>query len=450
MEVNVLTLLLMIASMGLAKATIANWEGCGGRLERALDALRRDTTRRTRPEDDEPESGIIYQQVLRSAPLEMVVSRVSVKLPQDSRGRGGPWAQVERCVYEPSNNSLQTRLVFSDLTVSGRITLLPLDYRVALPAESCRMTLRLRRAGVDFYTSPIARGRGQMRIRTESSFLEPRFASIYAFGCRPTRGDKQIKRQDKWPPQPTLVNGHVAPNIVKNVVPAGNPTENYEEAEPREIPSTTTKDDVVDVERESRKARALFQTDPRPGIWRKSDWITRSSSVRQRREVADITPQDFALALAKKARALLMEDAESLTKDSASVMSAKRQVETGDSQGSIHKNGSDVGHGAATNLQNIEVKANYKRETTEIPIVEETLRPRELLLEEDLADDINLANADDFEGRAWHVREGVTREMEDVFLKGASQALTSYIERQLHPAIKETLMLSMGYTISYG
>lgn len=46
------------------------------------------------------------------------------------------------------------------------------------------MSLRLRRAGMDFYTSPIARGRGQMRIRTESSFLEPRFASIYAYGCR--------------------------------------------------------------------------------------------------------------------------------------------------------------------------------------------------------------------------------------------------------------------------
>ena len=61
------------------------------------------------------------------------------------------------------------------------------------------MTLRLRRAGIEFYTSPIARGRGTMRIRTESSFMEPRFASIYAYGCSPTRVDKQIKRQDKWP-----------------------------------------------------------------------------------------------------------------------------------------------------------------------------------------------------------------------------------------------------------
>lgn len=52
--------------------------------------------------------------------------------------------------------------------------------------------------------------------------------------------------------------------------------------------------------------------------------------------------------------------------------------------------------------------------------------------------------------RSWQSKEYITREMEDVFLQGASQALTRYIERQLHPAIKETLMLSMGYTISYG
>lgn len=50
----------------------------------------------------------------------------------------------------------------------------------------------------------------------------------------------------------------------------------------------------------------------------------------------------------------------------------------------------------------------------------------------------------------WQSKENVAREMEDVFLRGASEAITKYIERQLHPAIKETLMVSMGYTISYG
>lgn len=100
---------------------------------------------------------------------------------------------MERCLYEPSNNSIRTRVSFNELAVSGLVQLSahePSTARLSrarhlLPAESCRMSLRVRRAGMEFYTSPIARGRGQMRIRTESSFLEPRFASIYAYGCRP-------------------------------------------------------------------------------------------------------------------------------------------------------------------------------------------------------------------------------------------------------------------------
>ena len=104
------------------------------------------------------------------------------------------WAKVERCSYEPINNSIRTKVGFHELAVTGLVQLVAHDPstanartndRLLLPAESCRMSLRLRRAGMEFYTSPIARGRGQMRIRTESSFLEPRFASIYAYGCRP-------------------------------------------------------------------------------------------------------------------------------------------------------------------------------------------------------------------------------------------------------------------------
>lgn len=258
------------------------------------------------------------------------------------------------------------------------------------------MTLRLRRAGIDFFTSPIARGRGQMRIRTESSFLEPRFASIYAYGCRPTRGGKQIKRLDKWQSDKNLAAAQLTQDPVK--ITAEVPPEDYEAAEPR-LPVPATPENENENETESRKARALFKPDSRPGIWRESDWVTRS---RRRRDVADITPRDFAMALAKKARSLLNES----------------RVDTA------------------------ETKASYKRETTETPI--EAQRPRELLLEEDVIAD------EEYEPRGWHAGDGVTREMEDVFLRGASQALTSYIERQLHPAIKETLMLSMGYTISYG
>lgn len=42
------------------------------------------------------------------------------------------------------------------------------------------------------------------------------------------------------------------------------------------------------------------------------------------------------------------------------------------------------------------------------------------------------------------------RELESLFSKGAQGILTSYIQRMLQPAIKNTLMEGMGYTISYG
>lgn len=46
--------------------------------------------------------------------------------------------------------------------------------------------------------------------------------------------------------------------------------------------------------------------------------------------------------------------------------------------------------------------------------------------------------------------ELLSREMEDIFLKGIRSLLTNYMQKQLQPAIKETLMTNMGYTLSYG
>lgn len=44
----------------------------------------------------------------------------------------------------------------------------------------------------------------------------------------------------------------------------------------------------------------------------------------------------------------------------------------------------------------------------------------------------------------------ISREIEDIFLKGIRSLLTSYMQKQLQPAIKETLMTNMGYKVSYG
>lgn len=70
--------LFMLLSTGFVYADISNWDACSGRLERALDALHRDSTRRNKL--DEEKAGTLYQRELRSVPLEMFVSRITIKV----------------------------------------------------------------------------------------------------------------------------------------------------------------------------------------------------------------------------------------------------------------------------------------------------------------------------------------------------------------------------------
>ncbi|EZA61450.1 hypothetical protein X777_07783 [Ooceraea biroi] len=397
--------LFMLLSIGFAYADISNWDACSGRLERALDALHRDSSRKNKL--DEEEAGMLYQHELRSAPLEMSVSRMAVKLPDNTKESGHHWARVEHCVYEPERNSLRTRVVFNDLAVAGTVSLMPRNHRALIPAESCKMMLRLRRAGIDFLTSPIARGRGQMRIRTESSFLEPKFSSIYAYGCRPTRLDKQIKRQDKWPPYHSTNNNKVTPSLP--LLPENN---KYDAAEPRQLAGSIEEMDIL-IPNESRYPRYSHAPETDFGVWRKNSWITKPSS-RQRRSMtryrftrtAIITPQDFVDVLV---------NGRNSTKESANF--TKTPDPTDD-------------------LQHEDPPKNVSRAVRELTV-------------DDNRDNLFPIDSKDL-NKSWQSKEHITREMEDVFLQGASQALTRYIERQLHPAIKETLMLSMGYTISYG
>lgn len=73
------------------------------------------------------------------------------------------------------------------------------------------------------------------------------------------------------------------------------------------------------------------------------------------------------------------------------------------------------------------------------------------------------ADDDDYYSRnEWHqvesndpqqseeIASAFLRELESLFSKGAQGILTSYIQRMLQPAIKNTLMEGMGYRISYG
>ncbi|XP_018403697.1 PREDICTED: uncharacterized protein LOC108780473 [Cyphomyrmex costatus] len=333
----------------------------------------------------------------------MSVSRMAVKLSENTKETRGYWARVEQCVYDPDHNSLRTRIVFNDLSVSGMVSLMPRNHHALISAESCKMTLRLRRAGIDFLTNPITRGRGQMRIRTESSFLEPRFASIYAYDCRSTRIDKQIKRQDKWPSYHSSNVNKVTPTLSLAL------NDKYDAAEPRQLAGNADEIDIV-IPNENRHLHYSHIPETNFGVWKKNSWITKLSSHQKRstaryaRTAIVITPRNFTDTLINKRK------------------STARSVNF-------------------TKILNL--TDHFRNEDSSQHV------SRDLVVNDNY-DNLFSVDSEDPNRINWQSKEYITKEMEEVFLQGASQALTRYIERQLHPAIKETLMLSMGYTISYG
>ncbi|XP_047027264.1 uncharacterized protein LOC124635423 [Helicoverpa zea] len=307
-------------------------ERCSSRLESALDQMKR--RKRTQPKNlDTPLSQSIdlngyslYQQ-MRSAPVDMYVTRMRVRLPQNSN-----WVRVEKCYFDPRNVSLDTMLLFHDITISGNVDLYDAnDLDRGLPpsrlrrhyAESraldgpyldeysrnrgsngCNMILRLRKAGIGFHTRPLNQQPGKFNVKTDSEFVEPGFISVYAYGC-----EKYINR-----------------NSVRN------------------------KDDLP---LNRRKRSDEFSFDPR---------------LRQMYDGQDSRAAD---------------------------------------------NNHDI-------IYEPRSRVNYERS--------KLFRP-----------DDELDEAED-----------ISREMEDIFTKGIRTLLTTYMKKELQPAIKDTLMRNMGYVISYG
>lgn len=240
--------------------------------------------------------------------------------------------------------------------------------------------------------------------------------------------------------------------------------DDYEAAEPRQLVGVSKEVDVV-IPNETRQSRFVNAPVAKLGIWKKNVWLTKSPlrkrralvksnvvasssdvhrflesfksrhevgirSIRIPRSTEMITPQDFVTALISK---------------------RSKINETGNC--TEHRTGqtnlTDITKVFSRNLDDSKSKTNVKREKT-YPIMdkEESKETRHLYIDESLDNIFPIDPEND--GKNWQSKENIAREMEDVFLRGASQALTRYIEKQLHPAIKETLMISMGYTISYG
>lgn len=118
---------------------------CSERLETALEHIRR---RQISKRKALHLQGYSLHQQLRSAPYDMYVTDMKVRLPSTNS-----WVRVDKCRYNPTNSSLETRLLFNDLTISGRVNLfndgeLQRSPVHPSPEDSCNMILRLRKAGI--------------------------------------------------------------------------------------------------------------------------------------------------------------------------------------------------------------------------------------------------------------------------------------------------------------
>uniref|UniRef100_A0A182RRR4 VWFD domain-containing protein n=1 Tax=Anopheles funestus TaxID=62324 RepID=A0A182RRR4_ANOFN len=117
------------------------------------------------------------------AAAQVEVANLRVRIPQNHH-----WVVVDRCQFIEHNRTLDTKLEFPDLQISGRVIMHPSGGR-------CDMILRLRRAGIEFRTIPlIPSGVGersrQANVRTDSHFSEPGFISVFAHSCEGPSGIK--------------------------------------------------------------------------------------------------------------------------------------------------------------------------------------------------------------------------------------------------------------------
>ncbi|XP_069692169.1 uncharacterized protein [Periplaneta americana] len=179
---------------------------CASRIENRMQAMKKMQQSDKRDPSNSNNAlldlaGYALHQPMKTAPYDMYVTNMRVHVPT----RAG-WFRVEKCFYDPYNASVDTRLMFHDLKVSGMVKLYDekavlQDPLLPLPMETCNMTLRLRQAGLGIAAFPlhISRGAGNIELRMSSQFIKPEFVSVYAYGCHPPSREHRANTNNNAP-----------------------------------------------------------------------------------------------------------------------------------------------------------------------------------------------------------------------------------------------------------
>lgn len=338
------------------------------------------------------------------------VEDLRVRLP--SKSTSPRWVEVDKCRFSTQNSTLDTRLIFPDLTISGKVVLQP-------TGGKCHMILRLRRAGIEFRTIPIgfesavneeSRRIGAASVRTDSHFAEPGFISVFAHGCQgpsAVRLRQNSKRRFGFESE-TATQGPVKPPAV-------------ELSDPHVVLGT-----------------AATQTQTSGNRWRKY-----------------YNPYAYDIR------------SEKYQKTNGRNHDRHWRVNE-DSNENIFYDGRDSENLDRAQFREKRDSNTFRHEMSKPTWSDEFSFDDDILnISDDLQDliapdarafadlfsDLRGAN-DDFERENVRDRDeagdAFSSELEKIFSMGVRGLLTTYMQRALQPAIKETLMENMGYTLSYG
>ncbi|XP_073820511.1 uncharacterized protein [Musca autumnalis] len=334
-----------------------------------------------------PPSQVYQKYQTQRQPHKLQVSRVEVedlrvRLPPDTSAR---WVEIDKCKFISENSTLDTRLIFPDLTLSGRIVLQP-------TGGKCNMILRLRHAGIEFHTVPIgfekvsgeeSRRIGAASVRTDSHFAEPGFISVFAHGCQ---GPTGIKLRQNSKRRYSFVNEE--------------PTQGH-----RPQTSQLTPDVIFDIRSEGYIPPNMRDED--------LEWTDANSQ-----ELLDPNGDNFYRKQFRRKR---------------STYNRRRQ-----------------GRYMSSDRLNDEINFDDDILRLSDDNVQDLLQPDARAFADIFSNSNNGNGGTNLYGDREDVNDALRDELEKLFSMGVRSLLTTYMQRALQPAIKETLMENMGYTISYG
>ncbi|KAH8346802.1 hypothetical protein KR084_011996, partial [Drosophila pseudotakahashii] len=350
-----------------------------------------------------------HQQQQYRQPHKLAISRVDV---EDLKVRVPPaksanrWVEIDKCKFSTENSTLDTRLIFPDLTLSGKVVMQPMGGR-------CHMILRLRHAGIEFRTVPLgydsgsgqssssnyeqSRRLGAASVRTDSHFAEPGFISVFAHGCQGPSGIRlrqNSKRRFGSAPDVELGEPHV---ILGSKRPQRWGKFHY------------TQDSQQPVGYDIRRGQNGQNGNPQRD---RSVELGSDSQAQDSGEFVDVNGDNFyRRQFSKKRRRRRRFAKESFDSDQMTFSEDVLHFEDEQLQQLVEPDArafADIFSGAASGGAS-------------------TSGDREEL-----------------------VGEAMSHELEKLFSMGVRGLLTTYMQRALQPAIKETLMENMGYTLSYG